>query len=80
MRWVPEQGELSRSVHYHTSDCPALSLFRFLSAVVLLLVVVLVVVVVVLPSEWPRLESGRLDVSAIFQCTVLPLGLLTASC
>nr|XP_043896584.1 uncharacterized protein LOC122778602 isoform X2 [Solea senegalensis] len=21
MRWVPEQGELSCSVHYHTSDC-----------------------------------------------------------
>ena len=79
MRWVPEQGELSCSVHYHTSDCPARLLFRFLSAVVLLLVVV-EVVVVVLPSEWPRLESGRLDVIAIFQCTVLLLGLLTASC
>lgn len=30
MRWVPEQGELSCSVHYHTSDWPAPSLFIFL--------------------------------------------------
>lgn len=30
MRWVPEQGELSCSVHYHASDWPAPSLFIFL--------------------------------------------------
>lgn len=30
MRWVPEQGELSCSVHYHTSNWLALLLFIFL--------------------------------------------------
>lgn len=29
MRWVPEQGELSSSVHYRTADWPCLSLFIF---------------------------------------------------
>lgn len=27
MRWVPEQGELSSSVHYHTADWPSLTLY-----------------------------------------------------
>lgn len=51
MRWVPEQGELSCSVHYHTSDWPALSRSLYFSAAP-------GIAMVVLPSEWPRLESG----------------------
>lgn len=73
MRWVPEQGELSCSVHRHTTDCPALWLFYIsLQRWELLL----------LSSEWlckrPRLQA--VDVSAIFQRTAPLLGLLTASC
>lgn len=76
MRWVPEQGELSCSVHYHTSDWPALSLFIFLcctwnchGGAPLWMAAV---------GVWARL--GAAYVTAIFQSLVLCLGLLTASC
>lgn len=70
MRWVPEPGELSCSVHYHTSDCPALSLLIYFSAAVG------AAVVLETPSEWLWLSGLRLwavDVTAIFQSMVLLL-------
>lgn len=76
MRWVPEQGELSCSVH--TPVTARLSRSLYFSALLG------AAMVVVLPSEWPWLESGlrlrAVDVTAIFQSMVPLLGLLTASC
>ncbi|GLD70344.1 uncharacterized protein AKAME5_002166100 [Lates japonicus] len=54
MRWVPEQGELSCSVHYTTPVTARVSCSLYFSAApgVAVVVVVVVVVVEVLPSEW----------------------------
>lgn len=52
MRWVSEQGELSCSVHCHTSDCPALSRFIFLCCAQRL------ASVDVVELERPRLKSS----------------------
>ncbi|KAL3044668.1 hypothetical protein OYC64_013037 [Pagothenia borchgrevinki] len=77
MRWVPEQGELGCSLHYHTSDCPALFSLYFSAAQG-------AAMVLLLPSERPWLEGVlrlcAVDVTAIFQAMVQLLALLTASC